>query len=216
MDFNPRPLTGATQVAKGFKGEPFNFNPRPLTGATGLYHVFNDNVFIISIHAPSRGRPVGPETGFRAGLFQSTPPHGGDRDYGPRCRCCAISIHAPSRGRLHLVTISLHDGFISIHAPSRGRQHAAVLCFGVHYISIHAPSRGRRLVHSHGSGQQLFQSTPPHGGDRIRSSPVSALTNFNPRPLTGATRPWPPWCPWMLISIHAPSRGRLDQGRCTV
>ena len=103
-----------------------------------------------------------------------------------------ISIHAPSRGRLP-GTPGLCEPApeISIHAPSRGRLPS--LSNYIHYIpiSIHAPSRGRRNKRAIIRKGNLFQSTPPRGGD--------FFSIFFP--------------PFFLISIHAPSRGRRCHSR---
>ena len=98
-NFNPRPLAGATimtamrrlalarfqstppcggdrQTAKK-RQKNYNFNPRPLAGATVcLCRAFR--VIAISIHAPLRGRLPRSTKQFFGGLFQSTPPCGGD------------------------------------------------------------------------------------------------------------------------------------------
>ena len=97
-----------------------NFNPRPLAGATRPFRMQSGRLKI-SIHAPSRGRlgrahPVW--YGFR---FQSTPPRGGDYFDHHESRTCKISIHAPSRGRLRIWPYAPRAWKISIHAPSRGR-----------------------------------------------------------------------------------------------
>ena len=55
LDFNPRPLAGATSVETGLFWMPQHFNPRPLAGAT----MDTTGCCIVS-------------------LFQSTPPCGGD------------------------------------------------------------------------------------------------------------------------------------------
>ena len=118
--------------------------------------------------------------------FQSTLPHGSDRERTQRHAAHGISIHAPSRERQGLLQLLAIGAGISIHAPSRERHYSAgsaVCCiyfnprslpgatgFGKSIplparISIHAPSRERLL--------QLATS-----------------------------------CPEVAISIHAPSRER--------
>ena len=61
-------------------------------------------------------------------------------------------------------------------------------------ISIHAPSRGRLhlLLSFRRNGQ--FQSTPPCGGDRDAGPVGWYRSNFNPRPIAGAT------CPFLILS----------------
>ena len=96
-----------------------DFNPRPLAGATGRARMTADRR-VISIHAPLRGRPnhtpylvkslyfnPRPLAGATKDLeafaewakFQSTPPCGGDIYAIKYMRCEIISIHAPLRGR---------------------------------------------------------------------------------------------------------------------
>ena len=93
MDFNPRPLAGATPGYGPVPGRRHDFNPRPLAGATGPI-VVHFVVHIISIHAPLRGRPIEMHPVKESTLFQSTPPCGGDwthrlpltqeQDFNPR------------------------------------------------------------------------------------------------------------------------------------
>ena len=144
-----------------------NFNPRSLTGATQIGR-YEASFFRISIHAPSRERratlqsaPYGLSyfnprsltgaTGFwffqliLIALFQSTLPHGSDllqafcaipaANFNPRSltgatcptstyvvRRFLISIHAPSRERRWPKSYPFCRWRISIHAPSRERQ----------------------------------------------------------------------------------------------
>ena len=140
-DFNPRPLAGATSEGGismkelVFQSTPpcggdqaaicnqklySYFNPRPLAGAT-IKGRKRNCPFMISIHAPLRGRPLwmektgrlipisihAPLRGRRqlgslpssTNKFQSTPPCGGDRFFQQVPPCRLISIHAPLRGR---------------------------------------------------------------------------------------------------------------------
>ena len=100
LDFNPRPLAGATPFGDNVVQLVHDFNPRPLAGATNGLQVVVDFQGI-SIHAPLRGRraitqkgtldewyfnprPLAGATCKRLaektmGVFQSTPPCGGDR-----------------------------------------------------------------------------------------------------------------------------------------
>ena len=97
-------------------------------------------------------------------------------------------------------------------------------------LNADAPMRGRQAVTRRSSWLMAFQSTPPHGGDRDAGPVGWYRSNFNPRPLAGATCPFlilsairsifqstPPYGgdpvtgnPGLLyaISIHAPIRGR--------
>ena len=54
-------------------------------------------------------------------------------------------------------------------------------------ISIHAPIRGRRHGQKAAGIRDVFQSTPPYGGDPPRVARPGNGCYFNPRPHTGAT-----------------------------
>ena len=97
-DFNPRPLAGATSPLLPTSSSRPYFNPRPLAGATKWY-LWDGQKYIISIHAPLRGRPQKPAKRRRKRRFQSTPPCGGDADRDASWLLRWISIHAPLRGR---------------------------------------------------------------------------------------------------------------------
>ena len=57
----------------------------------------------------------------------------------------------------------------------------------------------------------VFQSTLPHGSDAYLHNIVNIFRNFNPRSLTGATAFLEVLQRRMHISIHAPSRERLNK-----
>ena len=207
LDFNPRPLTGATCYEPGGCGKGKNFNPRPLTGATagpGKSHAIRN----ISIHAPSRGRRKTDMIESKPIIFQSTPPHGGDNDSVQRLFDAEISIHAPSRGRpikksfparLHnfnprpLTGATVAQGLQVFRAddfnprPLTGATPFALVVVPFNLISIHAPSRGRLTDMTDCYIVSPFQSTPPHGGDPVCRQLWVGGFDFNPRPLTGAT-----------------------------
>ena len=166
VHFNPRSLTGATTSTTGIIPALHHFNPRSLTGAT------DDKIKVmytigISIHAPSRERPLRRYERHIYYIFQSTLPHGSDHQAKLFWKFCKeISIHAPSRERplLENTSVCITDT-ISIHAPSRER-----------------PSRISQALF-----YQQFQSTLPHGSDRGRTRTYKYVYHFNPRSLTGAT-----------------------------
>ena len=166
---------------------PRDFNPRPLAGATvSLSGVFPTS--LISIHAPLRGRPrtfgvVGHATG-----FQSTPPCGGDK----------ASLFSPS--------VPSFQSTPPCGGDNRGNSKERVT-----RISIHAPLRGRPTASATDAKAAAFQSTPPCGGDCRFSAFSGQEPYFNPRPLAGATVVVciPEF--GVLISIHAPLRGRPHQ-----
>ena len=111
------------------------------------------------------------------------------------------------RGRLIYQIIHIVD-FISIHAPLRGRPDNIDGLLPVGDISIHAPLRGRPPSSLSPQASSPFQSTPPCGGDYGAKGPGFRTSDFNPRPLAGATPLFGVGAGRVWISIHAPLRGR--------
>ena len=122
-----------------------------------------------------------------AWLFQSTPPCGGD----PSCFPAAVPIfnfnprpHAGATGRC------AHE--------SPGRR-----------ISIHAPMRGRPEDRGLCTFEQIFQSTPPCGGDHSWFGFCVPVVVFQSTPPCGGDPEDAGNRQGNEISIHAPMRGRL-------
>ncbi len=84
------------------------------------------------------------------------------------------------------------------------------IVIGDNDISIHAPSRERlpRLLRF--LDLLAFQSTLPRGSDPLRSPARQIPRHFNPRSLAGATAFINDDMRVLTISIHAPSRERLN------
>ena len=141
--FNPRSLAGATRCSRNVsKGGGISIHApsreRP------VFRQFYTTLPAISIHAPSRERHEFKDVNFYPSLFQSTLPRGSDqRRFGiiPERN---ISIHAPSRER-HLA--ARHRPNLSTYFNPRSLAGAtyllAVSPTYPHVISIHAPSRER-------------------------------------------------------------------------
>ena len=142
MNFNPRPLAGATSGSSACPASRQNFNPRPLAGATGRH-----------INAPPQ-----------RGDFNPRPLAGATHDTTKEKAKRNISIHAPLRGRRvygcleklwiqdfnprplagatsHVITMVTANGFQST-PPCGGDPATRKGTRGTH-ISIHAPLRGR-------------------------------------------------------------------------
>ena len=145
-----------------------NFNPRPHAGATSSSTAAFFK-FIISIHAPMRGRLPVLILGASGSDFNPRP-HAGATAYMVEIEGApSISIHAPMRGRQNLKAARIKLAQISIHAPMRGR-----LCgFGDRQVVANfnpRPHAGATFslfaVHVIRNG---FQSTPPCGGDGQRA-----------------------------------------------
>ena len=90
---------------------------------------------------------------------------------------------------------------ISIHAPMRGRRTAPRKRRDESYFNPR-PHAGATIQIPGVSRQQLFQSTPPCGGDVINGAQNGQITHFNPRPHAGAT--FPSWAARSLISDFNP------------
>ena len=136
-------------------------------GSDALFY-FLGIITRISIHAPSRERPMNSNYICYKFLFQSTLPHGSDCIFVSNNYTTLISIHAPSRERHFLTIFLLVLLQISIHAPSRERPIGDEALAELGVISIHAPSRERHLLLAAPVPHELqFQSTLPHGSDLV-------------------------------------------------
>ena len=164
LDFNPRPLAGATSaMAKTIAISTISIHA-PLRGRL-LHRADANPVSGISIHAPLRGRLCWCCVTWTCSGFQSTPPCGGDLSRRRCARIAAIFQSTPPCGgyyaaglyrppyrdfnprplagaTLSTFIVAFH-GFISIHAPLRGRRQAKINAIPGLSISIHAPLRGR-------------------------------------------------------------------------
>ena len=103
--------------------------------------------------------------------FQSTLPHGSDRERTQRHAAHGISIHAPSRERQSLLQLLAIGAGISIHAPSRERRIIFFFLLPVQRISIHAPLRERQGCPKIGAVGAKFQYTLPCGSDFLPVTP---------------------------------------------
>ena len=121
-------------------------------------------VWIISIHAPTRGATGYAPEEIKQIIFQSTLPQG-ERLIDPARtpRAYKISIHAPTRGATIYNRRSRLETVISIHAPTRGATISNRAYVSRNSISIHAPTRGATKCHFPSSKSSLFQSTLPQG-----------------------------------------------------
>ena len=146
MYFNPRSLAGATENAIVYIDGIKQFQSTlPRGSDKGAFEPF---LWLdpISIHAPSRERPVLPSGLVFGNLFQSTLPRGSDYDiqnailsgtnFNPRSLAGATVSHAlPEVSRiLFQSTLPRGSDFQVKHAAA------------AQPISIHAPSRERQLL----------------------------------------------------------------------
>ena len=192
---------------------PADFNPRPLAGATRemIGRMLTDQ---FQSTPPCGGDSVMLPGGSSDFQFQSTPPCGGDKARIKKWRLPKYFNPRPLAG----ATTSTKETCLILMTfqstpPCGGDDLIGAQGVSPGPISIHAPLRGRqgdgRLAQPH----VQFQSTPPCGGDTSSTGKGPGFTDFNPRPLAGATTSMTLPCFWIRISIHAPLRGRPASGR---
>ena len=167
----------------------WNFNPRPLAGATDTTKGTAEST-IISIHAPLRGR-----------LPQETIPIQGVLYFNPR----------PLAGATHTDRHSFQGLQISIHAPLRGRRETGkgrrpgkdfnprplagatssqALTSSLDLFQSTPPCGGDLWHITHGEFTIQFQSTPPCGGDALASHQGAATFQFQSTPPCGGDHWW--------------------------
>ncbi len=158
----------------------------PAWGAT-ISKRLHVGVGIVSIHAPAWGATRGSHGWVVAGEFQSTPPHGG------RPACCVMSFH----------------GLICFNPrPRMGGDVKSVGWVGDgEGVSIHAPAWGATERESERLRQELFQSTPPHGGRHLKGIFKYVAMVFQSTPPHGGRRQVVTRMHPGMVSIHAPAWG---------
>ena len=166
-----------------------DFNPRSLAGATHC----RSNLSQIALFQSTLPRGSDEVKTIKGEIFKNFNPRSLAGATSPNRYACIfpnnISIHAPSRERLCVYTVLSTQRAISIHAPSRERLNMALKLT----LSIIG-----------------FQSTLPRGSDCKYKYYICGHSHFNPRSLAGATARSNQNMILRLISIHAPSRERLN------
>ena len=151
-----------------YSASGFYFNPRSHEGSDVDNFSEQLLLFIISIHAPTRGATLW--CAWNRHRFQY---------FNPRS-------HEGSDGNKHICAPE-HD--ISIHAPTRGATLDDFIRYKFFGISIHAPTRGATLW---GLAEELFrtlfQSTLPRGERRKPKSNIEYVIHFNPRSHEGSDK----------------------------
>jgi len=183
--FNPRPRAGATARKRCVQVRAGVSIHAPARGRR-LAFGGPDRAEIVSIHAPARGRHPTPKIALGMSAFQSTPPRGGDNRRGYLVGKLWRFNPRPRAGATFqslFFVQSLH--LVSIHAPARGRPHRPVIIFST----------------------IKFQSTPPRGGDQIKSAYLLRQAVSIHAPARGRLRTEQETGD-MDVSIHAPARGR--------
>ena len=186
LDFNPRPLAGATVCAYLFFCYIL-FQSTPPCGGDTLEHCLHLQIKI-SIHAPLRGRPpswaaciIAPrfqstppcggdcgkiEVTLLARVFQSTPPCGGDPESGKAPPPLWPFQSTPPCGGDVDTSCECESQQNFNPRPLAGATHRFTRRDDAYVISIHAPLRGA-------TNSAYLSIRDGH--------------NFNPRPLAGAT-----------------------------
>ncbi len=118
-------------------------------------------------------------------MFQSTPPRRGDEN----------------------IQELINTLIVSIHAPAKGRRKKKWGCYGIGCFNPRPREGATNAIKRH-HFFELFQSTPPRRGDRVRSILDLLMESFNPRPREGATTIKGVFCFYCIVSIHAPAKGR--------
>ena len=132
--FQSTPPCGGDIFRRAFPALPLDFNPRPLAGATDMGKRKRKRLFI-SIHAPLRGRRGIGRNHTDIGYFNPRPLagatlsvtdyNGGIKYFNPR----------PLAGATENWQADKKIPYISIHAPLRGRPEVACLRAAIRYFN---------------------------------------------------------------------------------
>ena len=189
-------------------------------------------IYLISIHAPTRGatrtpdscRPLpayfnprsheGSDTPWQlhprpAGDFNPRSHEGSDgRDQEVAVVLDHISIHAPTRGATNSAAERSKRLSISIHAPTRGATVVHAVVAAAIAISIHAPTRGATPSRCRCSQRPCHFNPRSHEGSDVAGLHRDTHAHISIHaPTRGATRSARPSGIGAAISIHAPTRG---------
>ena len=191
-DFNPRPPRGGRPRDGSTATGNMNFNPRP----------------------PRGGRLPRWAGSTRASAFQSTPPARGATRSGTGCPSFqSISIHAPREGGdvIPYSKATVAKNF-NPRPPRGGRPRILRKPIPMSYFNPRPPRGGRLYSANRVMPIMAFQSTPPargaterqpqpfsklqisihaprEGGDLFHFFPLTAQSDFNPRPPRGGRQP---------------------------
>ena len=163
-----------------------SFNPRTHEGCDPDRETRSDKLWMVSIHAPTRGA-TDSSLATPVGFY--------------------VSIHAPTRGATYHRLIDLYASLVSIHAPTRGAtpKDSSNCCLKL--VSIHAPTRGATALTSSSVGKLEFQSTHPRGVRLTIQTGKTTFSCFNPRTHEGCDFAYRYYRAQAKVSIHAPTRG---------
>ena len=152
----------------GYRKGSADFNPRSLTGATQIQLTYNNDSYEFQSTLPHGSDPVRPRSRTFTQKFQSTLPHGSDVMLGrPEPEDFGISIHAPSRERPTISHFAPLYGYYFNPRSLTGATYRNFFYFTIFHIFQSTLPHGSDslyyyliIIHFF-----LFQSTLPHGSD---------------------------------------------------
>ncbi len=187
---------------------------------------------MISIHAPTRGATVRPNSPTPFMAFQSTPLREGrpvgrtlpkiKSDFNPRpyergdeavllaARVrTLISIHAPTRGATDIIFCLFHRWSLDFNPRPYERGDCLRLILSISFeISIHAPTRGATFCNFKRSFKHSISiHAPTRGATFFRKARIIPHSISIHAPTRGATNEIRQILKFFCISIHAPTRG---------
>ena len=184
--FNPRSLTGATVWYTWYDGS-FLFQSTLPHGSDREKIMKHRQEQFISIHAPSRERPMNIFVGHLLPVFQSTLPHGSDPERSNIIHDYHISIHAPSRERRSSAPkLGVSTAFQSTLPHGSDAEILRALKSCVRHFNPRSLT-GATVKLTDKQREQLISIHAPSRERPIIRLLVMLIINFNPRSLTGAT-----------------------------
>ena len=182
-------------------------------------------LYPISIHAPLRGRPSASYSQSPQRAISIHAPLRGRHDVPTNQECLGIlkphpnttrqkSNHKnltrmPCGGDPRKMGLSASGADFNPR-PLAGATNPHEVGNLTYLISIHAPLRGRPGLRPAQGGGGIFQSTPPCGGDASRTCTGTTASDFNPRPLAGATTTTKSRTKWKEFQSTPPCGGDVS------
>ncbi len=185
---------------------------------------------LVSIHAPAKGRPRRQTWSGPCRCFDPRRREGATVALRHGALASRVSIHAPAKGRPRAYDPDLIRQVFRSTPPRRGDRSFTGVRIGATMFRSTPPRRGDSSPVRRRSPSCMFRSTPPRRGDtttrrqdlelpEFRSTPREGATCgvqaidapsrcFDPRPREGATGRMLCAVAGIVVSIHAPAKGR--------
>ena len=163
----------------------------------------------ISIHAPTRGATNGENRYKRIKQFQSTLPRG-ERQSHHFLLSSSFSYFNPRshEGSDSDLVMNIYNRNHFNPRSHEGSDYFIFSKYAAAIISIHAPTRGATQVHHLLScGIIYFNPRSHEGSDQTTTAQSSRIHHFNPRSHEGSDANAAKLGRYLMISIHAPTRG---------